>query len=147
VVADTGQMHMKAMHMKEMHRSTVRGCMGSAVCVDIDREVYWSIGLNKASCSLNDDNIQHILSILLAKPTLFVNKIQEHLWTEQDIWVSISTILHVLDCIGWSKKRLSREAAEHNHLLHCAWKAKYGSIPMHYFLWIDKSGIEDHNHL
>jgi transposase len=101
----------------------------------------------QASRSLNDDDIRHILSILSAKPTLFLDEIQERLWTERDVWVSISTISRVLDRVGWSKKRLSREAAERNHLLRCAWKAKYGSIPMRCFLWIDESGIEDRDHL
>jgi hypothetical protein len=32
--------------VKEMHRNTVRGCARSNVCVDVDSEVYWHIGLN-----------------------------------------------------------------------------------------------------
>lgn len=59
-------------------------------------------------------DIQYILSILQASPTLYLDEIQTWLFTTCYVSVSLSTISRTLYRIGYTHKATANEAAEHN---------------------------------
>ena len=40
-------------------------------------------------------------------------------------------------------KEQAKKAAERNEMLRATWQAEYGDIPAEYFVWIDKSSVDD----
>jgi hypothetical protein len=37
-----------------------------------------------------------------------------------------------------------KEALERDELVHAAWEAEYGGIPMDAFVWLDVASVDDH---
>jgi transposase len=95
---------------------------------------------------ITDDDTLFLIGCLRANPTLFLDELQERLWTQRNIWASLASLSRALERHGWSHKKLSKEAAQRNARLRAAWKVKYGVLPMHCFVWLDESGVEDRDH-
>jgi hypothetical protein len=60
--------------------------------------------------------------------------------------VSLATLSHTICANAYVKKSSTKEALEWNDHLHATWIAEYGDIPLQYFVWLDKSGIDSRNH-
>ncbi|KIJ06262.1 hypothetical protein PAXINDRAFT_57914, partial [Paxillus involutus ATCC 200175] len=92
---------------------------------------------------LDQQDITYITSILDAHPSLYLNEIQERLFTARNVDVSIATLSHTLHRIQLSHKRVSKSALEQNEELRAVWQAEYGDIPKESFVWIDESSIDN----
>ena len=89
-------------------------------------------------------NWLYLSSILDANPCLYLDELQSQLTTGQDVDVSISTIFYAVQNPVNSHKCVSKAALERNELLHAMWQAECGNIHMDYFVWLYKSGVDDH---
>ncbi|OJA14195.1 hypothetical protein AZE42_13503 [Rhizopogon vesiculosus] len=79
--------------------------------------------------TLNQQDLAFISSLLDASPSLFLNKIQEHLVEAQDVEVSIATLSRTLRRLAITHKRASKTASEQDELLCATWLAEYGHLP------------------
>lgn len=93
--------------------------------------------------ALNTADTQYIYSILLANPTLYLDEIQEQLWNARGVDTSITTLSCALNRMAQCHKSVSKRAAEWNKLLRATRQAEYGDIPAEYFMWLDKSSVDD----
>jgi len=89
-------------------------------------------------------DINFLLGLLDANPTLYLDEIQEHLYNAHGVEVSLPTLSHTLQRTAVSHKKISKAAAERNKLLHATWQAAYADIPMEHFVWLDESSVDDH---
>jgi transposase len=94
--------------------------------------------------SLTTGDLNYISSLLVANPCLYLDELQDRLATDWDTHVSISTISRAVQSLTLSRKRVSAAAIERNELLRATWQAEYGDIPADYFVWLDKSSVDDH---
>jgi transposase len=92
---------------------------------------------------LNADDFVFIIHLLRLNPALFLDEVQDQLLVERDVDISLSSISRTLSRLGYSHKRLSKEAAECNELLRTTWQAAYGHLPMDAMVWLDESGVDD----
>jgi transposase len=92
---------------------------------------------------LNADDIVFVINLLRVNLALFLDEIQDRLLVERNVDVSLSSISRTLFRLGYSHKRLSKEAAERNELLRATWQAAYGHLPMEAMVWLDESGVDD----
>ncbi|RXW19082.1 hypothetical protein EST38_g6778 [Candolleomyces aberdarensis] len=88
-------------------------------------------------------DIDYIASVLNANPSLYMDEIQDQLLEYCNVEVSIPMLCQMLHQIALSHKKISKEAAERNQLLHATWQAEYGHIPADYFVWLDESAIDN----
>ena len=93
---------------------------------------------------LDEGDMQYIYSILEANPTLYVDKIQQHLFETRDVEVSIAMVSRALRKLAITHKHVVMEALERDELVHAAWQAEYGDIPMDAFVWLDEASVDDH---
>ena len=92
---------------------------------------------------LDAGNLDFISSLVSTDPTLYLDKIQQHLSNTRNAEVSIATLSRTLRRLNYSHKQILREAMERNELLHATWQAKYGDIPKEYFVWLDESSVDN----
>jgi transposase len=93
--------------------------------------------------TLNEGDMQYIYSILEANPTLYVDEIQQRLFETRDVEVSIATVSRALRRLAITHKHVAKEALERDELVHAAWQAEYGDIPMDAFVWVDEASVDD----
>ena len=62
---------------------------------------------------LDHDDLNYIKSILLTKPALFLDEIQDKLFVVRDVEVSISTLSHTLNRLVMTHKAVVKEQNEH----------------------------------
>ena len=74
-----------------------------------------------------------MISLLEARPKIYLDELQEELFTAQDIDVSIPTISRALHRWEMSNKTVASTALERNELLRATWQAEYGDIPTKYW--------------
>ncbi|KIK73507.1 hypothetical protein PAXRUDRAFT_119145, partial [Paxillus rubicundulus Ve08.2h10] len=92
---------------------------------------------------LDQQDITYITSILDAHPSLYLDEIQECLFTAHNVDVSIATLSRTLRRIQLSHKQVSKSALERNEELRAVWQAEYGDIPKESFVWIDESSVDN----
>ena len=68
-------------------------------------------------CSLETSDVNFILALLDASPSLYLNEIQERLLDVRDAEVSIATLCQSLRRAAVSRKKVSKHALERNELL------------------------------
>jgi hypothetical protein len=106
----------------------------------------YALAQGHAHYLINKNNICYILALLQANPALFLDKLQLCLYTNCYLWVSIATISHALACHGYLCKKLAKQEAKRNTFLRACWLVKYGDIPAECCVWLDKSGVDNHDH-
>ncbi|KAF5356734.1 hypothetical protein D9757_005211 [Collybiopsis confluens] len=88
----------------------------------------------------------YVLSILKDNPTLYLDEIQDMMWYNRSVDISISTLSRNLREMAMSHKKVSYQALQQSQLLRATWLAAYADIPMDYMVWLDESGIERNGH-
>lgn len=94
---------------------------------------------------LNNEDMRYVLSLLSARPTLYLSKIQSALQSGRNVNVSESTICRALHRVGYACTKASKEAAQRDELLRATWRFDVAHIPSKAFVWLDESGVDDHN--
>lgn len=93
--------------------------------------------------ALQPSDIDYIVGLLQANPSLYLDELQEHLLNQRRVNVSVATISRALRRIAFSHKSVARAALERNELLRATWQATYGHIAKEDFVWLDESGIDN----
>ncbi|KAJ3913823.1 hypothetical protein F5877DRAFT_12825, partial [Lentinula edodes] len=75
-----------------------------------------------------------------------LDEIQDMMWYNRDINVSISTLSNTLREMAITHKKISYEALQRNELLRSTWIGTNGGIPLEYILWLNESGISSDDH-
>ena len=84
---------------------------------------------------LNTGDLNYLISLLEARPKIYLDELQEELFTARDVDVSIPTISCALRQWEMSNKTVASAALERNELLRATWQAEYGDIPAEYCIW------------
>jgi transposase len=77
--------------------------------------------------------LNYLISLLEARPKIYLDELQEELFTARDVDVSIPTISCALHRWEMSNKTVASTALERNELLRATWQAEYGDIPAEYW--------------
>lgn len=93
--------------------------------------------------TLTTDDINYIHSVVTSRPAIYLDELQEQLFAARDVHVSIATLSRVLCRLAYSRKSISRSAAERNEHLRATWRGAYADIPKEYFVWLDESSVDD----
>lgn len=93
--------------------------------------------------ALTTNDTSYLHSLLRADPTLYLDELQERLYQARDVDVSIATLSRALRRLALSHKSTATAALERNEQLRAAWQARYGDIPMEYYVWLDESSVDD----
>ncbi|KAF5346415.1 hypothetical protein D9758_012768 [Tetrapyrgos nigripes] len=89
----------------------------------------------------------YIQGILDANPALYLDEIQDKLWDDREVDVSLATLSRALMQMAVTNKKISNQAAQHNALLEATWIGEFGSIPKEYIVWLDESGVDTGDHM
>jgi transposase len=92
---------------------------------------------------LSTEDKGFLLSLIQAKPTLYLDEIQSLLFERLGLDVSLATISRALVAAAVSRKAIAREALERNEALRAAWQAQWGCYDASAFIWVDESGVDD----
>src|SRR6202040_863239 len=92
---------------------------------------------------LENGDIEYIHALLQANPALYLDELQEQLFSVRDKDVSLASLSRAIRRLAMTHKRISKTAAERNELLRATWQAEYGDIPAEYFVWLDESSVDD----
>ena len=96
---------------------------------------------------LDHDDLNFIESVLVAEPSLYLNKIQEKLGTFCDIEMSITTISRTLKQLDQTHKGIAKEAIERDELLWATWQMDIAQYDPWQLIFIDEAGIDDHTNI
>ena len=99
----------------------------------------------KSSCpqSLDTGDVNYLVSLIMARPKIYLDELQEELLVTLGLDVSIATISWVLRQWEMSNKGVASATLERNELLHAVWQAEYGDIPAEYCVWLDEASVDD----
>jgi hypothetical protein len=93
--------------------------------------------------SLSTGDINYMVSLVAARPKIYLDELQEELFSVRGTEVSIPTISRALRHWEISNKNVASEALERNELLRATWQAEYGDIPAEYCVWLDEASVDD----
>jgi len=93
--------------------------------------------------ALNPGDITFLCSLLDATPTLYLDEIQDRLFSMREVDVSLATLSRTLRRIAITHKRTSTAAVERNEELRAVWQGAYGHHPKEYFVWLDESSVDN----
>ncbi|KJA18855.1 hypothetical protein HYPSUDRAFT_117594, partial [Hypholoma sublateritium FD-334 SS-4] len=88
-------------------------------------------------------DVNYLVSIIAARPKIYLDELQDELLATRGADVSISTISRALRQWELSRKSVASAALERNELLRATWQAEYGDIPAEYCVWLDEASVDD----
>ena len=91
--------------------------------------------------SLNQHDILYISSLLGAKPTLYLDKLQIKLAETWHVDVSIATLSCAVHCLSITYKKVLKATMERNKCLQATWQVEYGDIPA---VYLNESSVDEH---
>ncbi|KAJ7864665.1 hypothetical protein B0H13DRAFT_1481256, partial [Mycena leptocephala] len=91
-------------------------------------------------------DINYLTGLLDARPTMYLDEIQDMLWDTRGVDVALATLSRALKRIALVNKTVTAEALERNEMLRATWQAVHGDIPMEYFVWLDESSVDNRTH-
>ena len=92
---------------------------------------------------LENGDVEYIHALLQANPALYLDELQEQLFSVRDKDVSLASLCRAIWRRAMTHKWISKTAAERNELLRATWQAEYGDIPAEYFVWLDENSVDD----
>ena len=93
---------------------------------------------------LTFEHENYIRALVEVKPSIYLDEIQEKLATEHGIHISLATISRTLARMQYSKKSLSRRAAERNEDLRNLWELEMAELDdPDFFVFIDESAVDN----
>ena len=93
---------------------------------------------------LDPNDLQYIQGILEAWPTSYLDEIQEKLFQNREILVSLASLSRTLRRLSFSIKPVSKEALERDELLRATWLAENGIADPEELVFLDEAGVDDH---
>src|SRR6266436_861518 len=75
---------------------------------------------------------------------MFLDEIQEKVFQNREIFVSLATISRTLHQLTLSNKSITKESLERNELLRAVWMAEIGGFHKDQFIFLDEAGVDDH---
>lgn len=91
---------------------------------------------------LSTEDKNFLISLLQARPSLYLDELQSALLAQREVDASLATISRSLVAAAYSRKSIAREALERNEALRAAWQGQWGIYDASAFLWIDESGVD-----
>lgn len=86
----------------------------------------------------------YIRTLVEARPSIYLDEIQEELLTERGAGASLATISRTLTRMQCSKKSLSRRAAERNEELRTLWELEVAELDdPDFFVFVDESAVDN----
>ena len=86
----------------------------------------------------------YIRTLIEATPSIYLDEIQDKLFFEHGVYVSLAMISRTLARMQISKKSLSRRAAERNERLRTLWEMEIAELDdPDYFVFIDESAVDN----
>ncbi|KAJ7659630.1 hypothetical protein DFH06DRAFT_954656, partial [Mycena polygramma] len=82
-----------------------------------------------------------MLALIDHTPDIYLDEIQEQLYLQHDIDVSLATILRTMKQLGLSSKKLSRQAAERCEHARCDFIMRIGDEPAERIVCADASAV------
>lgn len=95
-------------------------------------------------CVANPADLEYILGMLKARPTLYLDELRDGLWKERELYLSIPTLYRELRRLAVTHKAVTREASERDDMLRAVWQGEMGRYRAEQFVFIDESGIDGH---
>ena len=89
------------------------------------------------------DIIKKLLDFLEDKPTAYITEMQDFLFDEFDILTSSSTIRRVLQAARWSRKAISKRAAERSGPLRTTWQGRQKEWFADQLVFLDESAANE----
>jgi hypothetical protein len=80
-----------------------------------------------------------LLDFLEDNPTAYLDEIQQFLYNEYKLEVSITTVSRTLKQANWSRKAVLARAAERSKLLQQAWQGIQKEYNSNQLIFLDKS--------
>ena len=93
---------------------------------------------------LDPNDLWYIQSLLEARPTSYLDEIQENLFQNREILVSLATLSRTLRRLSLSIKQVSKEALERDELLRAIWIAENGIADPEELVFLDEAGVDDY---
>ncbi|THU95385.1 hypothetical protein K435DRAFT_666464, partial [Dendrothele bispora CBS 962.96] len=90
---------------------------------------------------LSTHNMQFLIAIVDRNPDIYLDEIQDEIWTQHGVDVSIKTIHNSLKRLGYSSKKLTRQAAERQQERRDRFFLEIGGIPPEYLVCGDESAV------
>ncbi|KJA12885.1 hypothetical protein HYPSUDRAFT_115252, partial [Hypholoma sublateritium FD-334 SS-4] len=88
-------------------------------------------------------DMNYSLSLTQAKPKIYLDELQEALYENRAVDVSIPTISRALRQWEISNKQVASAAIERKEILRATWQAEYGNIPAEYCVWLDEASVDN----
>ena len=115
-------------------------------------QLHWDYGQvnNLFACNrghlyiLDNGDVEYIYAVLQANSALYLDELQEQLFSVWDKNVFFVTISHTIWQLAMSHKHILKTALEINELLWATWQAERVWIYLGYFVWLDESSVDDH---
>ncbi|KAJ7315172.1 hypothetical protein DFH08DRAFT_655628, partial [Mycena albidolilacea] len=90
---------------------------------------------------LSPGNTKFMLALIEHTPDIYLDEIQEQLFTQHDIDVSLATLCRTLHRLGYGSKKLSRQAAERCADARRDFLMKIGNEPADRIVCADESAV------
>ncbi|KAJ7903004.1 hypothetical protein B0H13DRAFT_1547304, partial [Mycena leptocephala] len=81
-----------------------------------------------------------------ANPNMYLDELQDKLWENREVDVTLSTLSRALKQIAIMNKTVTAEAIQRDEMLRATWQGVHGDTPMEYFVWLDESSVDNHTH-
>ncbi|KAG8720473.1 hypothetical protein FRC09_009522 [Ceratobasidium sp. 395] len=85
----------------------------------------------------------YTVSVLRARPTLFLDELAALLEQQRAVTVSTSTLSRTLNNCDITHKHVAHEALQRNEPTRATWIARWGRFAAACFAWLDESGVND----
>ncbi|THU88254.1 hypothetical protein K435DRAFT_613697, partial [Dendrothele bispora CBS 962.96] len=100
-------------------------------------------GLGRAQI-LSDCHMQLLITLVEHSPDLYLDEIQLQLSVQYGVHVSLATVYRSLKRLGYSQKKLSKEASERLEHLTDQFIMKIGKYPPEYLVCADEAAVNVH---
>lgn len=92
---------------------------------------------------LSTEDKGFLISLLRARPSLYLDELQSLLRDRRDVDVSLGTLSRALMAASITNKSIAQEALERNERLRAEWQARWGQEDPRRHIWLDESGVDD----
>ena len=94
---------------------------------------------------LNEAEMIIVIQLLAARPSMYLDEIQEELYKRTGTYVHNSTICHTMQYLGFCRKRLQRIALQCSDDLRGKFMAEISLFDPAMIVWVDESGFNRRN--
>ena len=82
---------------------------------------------------------------LIAKPSIYLDEVQEHLFNATGTWVSLSTICRTVQRLGFTRKKLTKIAMQQSDELRGQFMMEISVFEPEMIVWVDETGSDRRN--